>query len=414
MADEPEEKDETRATFASLPLALAQHGIFARLSVDVRLRCAEVCRAWRAALRERSLWLTLNMSSAFGGVMRVRTREEAQAADITTHGAYTPRTLRRFDELLRAAAVRADGGLQVLDASYATHAAVLDVVTANGGALRELALSCSPQFNQVAGAAQLETLLRAAPRLRCLRLWQVHLSAPGALDVVVDAAVTCRMERLSLSCCALSPASAPALVRLLRDGALSELRLWNCGTHMLDEPFAALLARALRANCTLTQLHFLDTELWRSPAAAAALMGALTGHASLRELDVGTYPGDEAAEPDAPLTLEQSAAAGAAFGALIAANAPALEALDVSSCGLGDAELAPLADALRQNTHLQSLRIHPDSPEEDMYTFSAAVVRDRLLPAARANRSLRALSLGSIWEEEVRLVLGQRGRAAAA
>jgi hypothetical protein len=33
------------ATFASLPPALVARHIFARLPVDARLRCAEVCRA---------------------------------------------------------------------------------------------------------------------------------------------------------------------------------------------------------------------------------------------------------------------------------------------------------------------------------------------------------------------------------
>jgi hypothetical protein len=131
MADEPEEIEAPRTTFASLPLALAQHGIFARLSVDERLRCAEVCRAWCAALLERSLWRSINLSSAWHGIMKCRTREEADAAVVP--GNQHPRTRRRFEELLRAAAARAGGDLQELDVSFAAHAVVLDVVTANAG-----------------------------------------------------------------------------------------------------------------------------------------------------------------------------------------------------------------------------------------------------------------------------------------
>ncbi len=46
---------------APLPLALVLH-ILSLLPVDCRLRCAEVCRAWRAALEERSLWLRLDLT----------------------------------------------------------------------------------------------------------------------------------------------------------------------------------------------------------------------------------------------------------------------------------------------------------------------------------------------------------------
>jgi hypothetical protein len=196
-ADEPAAEGGAHATtFASLPLALAQHGIFARLPVDERLRCAEVCRAWRAALRECSLWRSLQLSTAVvRGIMKCRTRDEVGA--IARGYGLHPRTLRRFDELLRAVGARADGGLQVLDVSesYASHAAVLDVVTANGGALREL---CCSGLGQVDGTAQIEALLRAAPLLRRLDLRDMDLNAPGALDAVVDAAITCRMQTLSL------------------------------------------------------------------------------------------------------------------------------------------------------------------------------------------------------------------------
>jgi hypothetical protein len=248
-------------------------------------------------------------------------------------------------------------------------------------------------------------LLRAALRLRCLNLSHVYLDAPAALDAVVDAAIACRMQTLSLSACYLLPASAPALARLFTDGEVTELRVWNCCTHMLDEPAALLLADALRANRMLTKLHFLDEDLWQLPAAAAALLGALNGHVSLRELVVGTFPAYQ--EPDVPLTPVQSVAAGAAFGALVAADAPALETLDVSYCDLG-----PLADALRHNTHLRALRLHSDDTGDDMYTYTDAFVRERLLPAARANTSLRALALGSVWEDEVRLIMGHRGSVA--
>jgi hypothetical protein len=48
---------------SALPRALVLH-IFSLLPVDVRLRCAEVCKAWRDALAERSLWATCQLKAA--------------------------------------------------------------------------------------------------------------------------------------------------------------------------------------------------------------------------------------------------------------------------------------------------------------------------------------------------------------
>jgi hypothetical protein len=76
---------------------------------------------------------------------------------------------------------------------------------------------------------------------------------------------------------------------------------------------------------------------WRGDG--TALLGALTGHASLRMLDLSMNGHD-----DNPHDAEHAAATGAALGALVGANAPALTALDVSVCSLGDDGLRPLFD----------------------------------------------------------------------
>jgi hypothetical protein len=73
------------------------------------------------------------------------------------------------------------------------------------------------------------------------------------------------------------------------------------------------------------------------------------------------------------------------LGALLAANAPALTELDVSWCDLGDEGLRPLFDALPPaNTHLRALDCGRNWTSE-------AFARERLLPAVRANSSLREL-----------------------
>ncbi len=165
-------------------------------------------------------------------------------------------------------------------------------------------------------------------------------------------------------------------MRLVGGGALAELDIhgeWD----LLDVPTTALaLGDALRASSTITVVSMQSVNLWREPAAATALLGALTGHPSLRSLDICENSVDPANQNEA----------GAALGALVAANAPALTHLDVYDCQLGDAGLRLLFDALPANTHLRTLVCLRNE-------LSDAFVRDTLLLAVRANSSLRQLDL---------------------
>jgi hypothetical protein len=133
--------------------------IFARLPVDTRLRCAEVCRGWRTLLSERSLWTALDMTPESGVVCG---HDEEEGFDARTVA------------LLRAASARAGGGLRTLDVSRCAGMSVETlraVVTANAGALREVRASeaFADAFKEEGQrAATLEELLRAAPLLRAL------------------------------------------------------------------------------------------------------------------------------------------------------------------------------------------------------------------------------------------------------
>jgi hypothetical protein len=318
------------SALAPLPLTLAL-AIFSLLPVDCRLRCAEVCRAWRAALSEVSLWTRLDVSAASGLAHRVT------------------------DALLHAATAKARGGLTALDLSGCdgiTEAALRAVAAANAGALRELRAysvnSADAMFCQVSMLA----LLRAAPRLRLLaadaeccladaegvrallrnegvfapvRLWRFQgYTRPGApppgppVDVAalaadvaahawleelvltrlpLDAAAlealagAARARRLSAVCfdeCSLLPACAPPLARLLGgNDALATLTVLGSGTApLLDAAAGAPLFAALRASRALTSLSFVNVDAWRDAAAGAALLGALTAHPRLRHLDL--------------------------------------------------------------------------------------------------------------------------------
>jgi hypothetical protein len=419
----------------ALPLSPLPHAIvldiFARLPVDARARCACVCRGWRAVTSEPSLWRRLDLSPSSGVSVAIT------------------------DAVLRGATARARGGLAWLDVSGCadvTHEALLAMLRANAATLSELRISNPDDYTPL---AVLEALLAAAPRLtRCeadvicaseqaprllrneppygalrvrrlavdfaddgveahallpplcaavsahasltsLQLHYVSLAAPATLDAVVDAVLASRLHTLDLYDCGLCPASTPALVRLLRGGTLLTFHLHF---RLLDAPSAALLADALRENNMLTELSLQYVRLWHDEAAAATtLLGALTGHPSLRSLDCcGNDAGPNAA------------AAGAVLGSLIAANAPALTELDISYCGLRDAGMAPLISALAANTHLRKLPCFGNDTSE-------AFARNVLLPAVRANTGLRSLVIyrnDVMTVREAAALVAARARAA--
>jgi hypothetical protein len=435
--------------FAALPPPLLLK-FFAALPADARLRCVEVCRDWRATLAERSLWTRLDVSAESG---------------VTT--AVTP-------ALLRAAAAKAGGALAALDVSGAwrllgADEALREVLAANAGALRELRLrGREPYF---LSPLSLWPLLAAAPQLRvceadldlvsfaaglALRnegvfaplrvracalacrhpelgaatqmalladvaahdaLAELHVRAlpfdePEALDAFVGAALSLpRLRSVALAQCGLTPASAPALARLLRGApSLAELRISQdpsaplYGAALLDGASAALLGAALRENKTLTSLELRGTGLWSDRGAASALLGALTGHGSLRTLRITR---------DAPLAAVTQECnhwhAGALLGALVAADAPALTALDVSGCVLFEHGLRPLFEALPRNAHLRQLDCSDNAPSD-------AFAADVLLPAVRAHASLRTLRLAGCSQSDAArtaeaLVARRRGQA---
>jgi hypothetical protein len=419
MADASDAAPAAADLVARLPHALLL-SVFSLLAVDARAACSAVCRGWRAALADHSCWLRLDLSPT-SGVARAVT-----------------------EALLHGAAARAGGRLVALDVSQCgglSHAALLAVVIANAGTLRELRV-CSDWELGMPGGHEVEALLRAAPQLltfttsvrwvivgvarRMLRgeppferlqvsglrvdlgrelraglarqvalaalltdlaahdsLVHLGLSAapldlPALLDAVVAFTLTHRLPSLWLCHCALSTASAPALARLLGGDVLREL--YVCGVdELLDEPAATLLANALRANSTLTRLALQNVNLWREPAAAELLLQGATAHPSLRKLELDWNHIDEASRTRA----------GHALGTLVAANAPALEELNVDACDLRDAGLGPLVDALASNTHLRLLRCSANA-------WSDEFMRERLLPAMRANPSVSV-----IFEDEV-------------
>jgi hypothetical protein len=96
---------------------------------------------------------------------------------------------------------------------------------------------------------------------------------------------------------------------------------------------------------------------------------------------------------------------GAALAALLLANAPALQTLDIHYGGMRDQGMGPVVEALRHNTHLTKL----ECSGNDM---SEAFSRDVLLPAVRANAALRELVVGvSAPEREAVALVAARTHA---
>ena len=204
---------------------------------------------------------------------------------------------------------------------------------------------------------------------------EVVIPAVTWLDAIVDAALTRRLRRVDFMDCAFTPASAPALARLVGGGALTNLGICRTRNTILDEPGAATLCAALRSSDSIIELSFHDTHFWRVSAAGVEVIRALVTHPSLQKLSLAF---------ETPATEAGKAAAGAALGALVAANSPALHELSLFQCQLSDAGLAPVFAALHLNTHLRSLNCRFTSVSE-------AFVRDAVLPAVRANVGLQTL-----------------------
>ena len=214
--------------------------------------------------------------------------------------------------------------------------------------------------------------------LDALSLHTLTLS-PAVWDALSAAALTCQLRRVAFRNCGLSPASIPALARLIRDGSLTSVRIYNNGDEqLLDAPAAEQLGNAFAASRQLLEVVLYDVDLWHDADAAVVLLRSLTGNSSLQILDLG---GND--PPDASI-------AAATLGALILANSAALHSLDVEDSALGDPGIGPLMTALRHNTRLRELRCCNIG-------MSAEFAHARFLPAVRDNTSLRKLVASERW-----------------
>ena len=372
------------SALAPLPLPLAPR-VFLLLPVNDRARCACVCKAWRDTLADPSLWTHLDLV----GLMVAGLDGGCGCLE---------------GSLLHGAARRAQGQLRSLDVSGPQHVLLndlLNVLRANAHSLRELCLRVEDDDEVlesseddadkpttleqiVAAAPHLHTLtadaeaawnhaprlMHASPPLDVLRLrtlhvtfesWRAHnfagdvgpfaaaladatlqptlaelsieeadLRPSAALDALIDGLLRRPLQTLHFVKC--TPLAAETMARLLSDGTFTTFGWKGNGSDpLVDDAGAALVADALRANRTLTSLSFDRARLCDKLSSATAVLGALVGHSSLRSLRLS----QEGVE-----CREDAAALGAALAAIVDADAPALEALELSDNGFGAVCLA--------------------------------------------------------------------------
>jgi hypothetical protein len=404
-------RDPSHNALPPLPLELVWL-VFAWLPVDERLLLNAVCRSWRAALREPSLWRELDFSRS----TRPVTEEMINAALRYARGQLRvldlPENYLPFEALLEIA--QDNAALHTLRL-YAGSAAFLQVSEVNAllaAAPRLQTLQCAvmgepqallpllrkelPTYSslRLARAAieqseenelvevdvlPLATAAATHEGLQGLELACIPLSV-AQLQAVVDAAVQRQMTGLSFYRCSLGPEHLPQLARLLAIPSLWTLYVYNDEQPLIVDDGVPAFCAALRAS-HLRKLILDDVLLFNTLPDGLAVLDALTGHRSMEEFDLYSNP--------APLPEAQQAV-GEALGRLVAAES-ALTYLDMYYCDLGDAGVGPLFAALAQNTTLRTLKIAYND-------ISRECARDVVLPAVRANASLRELQF---WQPDI-------------
>ena len=181
--------------------------------------------------------------------------------------------------------------------------------------------------------------------------------------------------------------TAASLTRLLTTSAvLTRLSVCNVNGLGLDADTASAFAAALRNSATLADVELVGLRMWTPAHIGTSIVAALTNHPRLQCISL-----DDAVSDDAG-----ARAMGAAYGALVAANAPALRELRASfvvearlDFSVVDGVLAPLADALPHNTHLRSLNLGGPICGGDTGMRLATAIR-----TLRMRSQLRSIMLG--------------------
>jgi len=307
--------------------------IFAQLPVDSRLRCREVCRGWRAFLADARHWQVLDLSLSSGVARRslamlrsASERARGTLRELDVSGWYNMAAAEgeeelEYEQLLAVLRANAASLLELrawkpVDSEGETVTSTEGVEELLSSAPRLRLLECDvslcgedargtvprllhePQFSPLrlqmldidAERARLplalpELIAHAARHtdLRFLRLNYISLDNEPELDAVIELAIL-QLHRLDLYGCGLSPASLPALTRMLGSRSLVQLLICNSDEAIFAGLDVPAFCAALR-DSRLRKVDLCVMRLWESLEDGLAVISACTGHATLRELD---------------------------------------------------------------------------------------------------------------------------------
>lgn len=318
-----------QSLFAALD-APTMREMFSKVPVDTRLRCREVCRAWRNLLDAApELWWLLDVSQPESGIstrnlsvallraVAARTRGAFGFLDVSNCGTlvYDP-DARRFNpefisflselEMVLHLVWRNDVVpefevlSQLLDAASSAEAVCVDMLVKSFEQACSLAwleppysALCPHYFCVELELSDLQdhdwavfaSLLPNFPSLDLLNLSRVIFHEPEHFNAIVSAVIDMGMSCLILEGTSLDPATAaPALSRLLRLGSVQSLKVRQCPLirPLLNEAsFAAELADALRNDKQLVVLSLGGIGLWNNVTTGNSILAALWNHPRL-------------------------------------------------------------------------------------------------------------------------------------
>ena len=411
------------------------------LPVRTRLRAREVSRGWRALLNEPRFWLVLNFSRGSGVVTRVsprllfasgeRGRGHVHTLDLTGTEGLSAQRLTQFaaahGDSLRTVKVQESRPLSADQVTRFCRSAPLCTLRCfvrcypaealpllrceAPCALLHIFKLCVHGFNINAQAVL--DLAAALPSHRGkikeltvyqTTVYQTPLRDGAVVDGLMRGIAEAGVSNLAIVGCYLTPASLPGLTWLLQAGCLERLDIDNLYNALFEEgPDLTAFCDALRSS-TLQMLELESCQLWRDPAAAGELLAALVGHQTLRELSLGynlvTHTPYYNSPPD-----DTRRAAGEQLASLIT-HSSALQKFDLTENHFGEVGMAPIFEALPGSSTLKELLVK--------YEFlSREFARDVILPAVRANTSLRTLHFKMFDMSPTRTVLSELAEAQA-
>ena len=395
--------------FGELPLDFVAL-VLMRLPVDARLRAREVSRGWRALLNEPRFWLVLNFTRGSGVVARLtlallfaageRGRGHLHTLDLTgtegllaedlvqfvaAHGqslrtVTAPEKIHfRADEVTRLCRSAPLCTLRCRVRCRAAEAPPLLRCEAPCALVHVVQLVISGGYynNQQAVLDFAAALPSHRGKIKVFNVYEALLGNGAVADALMHGVAEACVSDVTFLWCHLTPASMPGLTRLLQAGCLERLHINNDRLALFEAgPDLTSFCHTLRSS-TLQTLRLSTCDLWRDRTAAGELLAALVGHLTLRELTLlfsGVGDTDDARR-----------AAGEQIASLITHNS-ALQKLDLSWSFLGDAGLAPIFEALPCSSTLKELLFYDE-------IIGREFARDVILPAVRANTSLRTLRI---------------------